>query len=135
MTCAACAGTGHQPLPPQHNHTTIDDETGLPDPAAGRVCRFDDLKRGLEKHRDAAAQERGAAAKAKLVAAYKAELATFTWGTLVMPTLLPGEVGGDAAHVRVCCDKDPFKAPPANFTCDCDGPPYSGPTDTLFGHC
>ena len=29
MTCAACAGTGHQPLPPQHNHTTIDDETGL----------------------------------------------------------------------------------------------------------
>lgn len=76
-----------------------------------------------------------AAAKAKLVSAYKTELATFTRGTLVMPKLLPGEVDGDAAHVRVCCDKDPFKVPPTNFTCDCNGLPYSGPTDAPFGHC
>ena len=67
-----------------------------------------------------------AAAKAKLVSAYKTELATFTRGTLVMPKLLPGEVGGDAAHVRICCDKDPFKVPPTNFTCDCNGTIYEG---------
>jgi arylsulfatase A len=71
------------------------------------------------------------AAKAKLVAAYQTEIATFTRGTLVEPDLLPGEVG---ATVRICCDKDPFKAPPANFSCDCDGSPYSGPTDSPLGY-
>merc|ERR1712070_1261977 len=56
----------------------------------------------------------------KLVSAYKHELATFVHGNLVEPDLLPGERAG----VRVCCDKDPFKPAPANFTCDCNGPPY-----------
>ena len=56
---------------------------------------------------------------------YKQEVATFTHGRLVEPDLLPGEKGG----VRVCCDKDPFKPPPADFTCDCNGPPYKPPGD------
>jgi hypothetical protein len=30
--------------------------------------------------------------------------------------------------------QDPFKAPPANFSCDCDGSPYSGPTDSPLGY-
>jgi hypothetical protein len=63
------------------------------------------------------------AALAKIVAAYKVELATFTYGSLVEPDLLPGEKAG----VRLCCDKDPFKAAPASFTCDCNGAPYSAP--------
>jgi arylsulfatase A-like enzyme len=67
------------------------------------------------------------AAQSKLAAAYKNELATFTWGKLVPPPLLPGETG----TVRICCDKDPFKPAPASFTCDCDGPPYSGPTNAV----
>ena len=29
--------------------------------------------------------------------------------------------------MRLCCDKDPFKLPPATFTCDCNGPPYKAP--------
>mmetsp|Transcript_11035 Transcript_11035/g.22278 ORF Transcript_11035/g.22278 Transcript_11035/m.22278 type:complete len:163 (-) Transcript_11035:176-664(-) len=70
------------------------------------------------------------AAVAKLAAAYRSELSTFTYGTLVEPDLLPGEVD---ATVRVCCDKDPFKPPPDNFTCDCNGPPYSGDTQSPFG--
>ena len=34
----------------------------------------------------------------------------------------------NGATLRVCCDKDPHKPVPANYTCDCDGQPYSGPT-------
>jgi hypothetical protein len=64
------------------------------------------------------------AALAKLVAAYKNEVATFTYGHLIAPTALPGEANG---QVRVCCDKDPFKPPPSNFTCDCNGPPFVKP--------
>jgi len=71
-------------------------------------------------------QEEIADAWAKLVAAYAKELATFTHGVLVTPDLLPGEMNG--ATLRVCCDKDPHKPVPANYTCDCDGQPYSGPT-------
>ena len=58
---------------------------------------------------------------ATLVAAYREEVATFTWGTLVEPKLLPGEVD---TTVRICCDKDPFKAPPPKFSCDCNGAPF-----------
>jgi len=72
-----------------------------------------------------------AAVVTRLAAAYRHELSTFTYGKLVQPDLLPGEVN---ATVRVCCDKDPFKKPPASFSCDCDGPPYSGPSsESLFG--
>jgi len=56
----------------------------------------------------------------KLANAYRKEINTFTWGELVQPDLLPGERN---ATVRICCDKDPFKAPPNNFSCDCDGAP------------
>lgn len=66
----------------------------------------------------------------KLVAAYKKELATFTHGSLVEPDLLPGEKGGE---VRICCDKDPFSPPPANYTCDCNGAPYVKPPDCVVG--
>ena len=40
--------------------------------------------------------------------------------------MLPGEANG---QIRLCCDKDPFKPPPANFTCDCNGAPFSKPPD------
>ena len=63
------------------------------------------------------------AAQVKIVAAVKAEMAAFTYGLLVAPDLLPGELN---STVGVCCDKDPFKAVPANYSCDCDGSPYSG---------
>lgn len=66
----------------------------------------------------------------KLVAAYKKELATFTHGKLVEPDLLPGEKGG---QVRICCDKDPFSPPPANYSCDCNGAPYVKPPDCAVG--
>ena len=61
---------------------------------------------------------------------YKKELATFTHGKLVEPDLLPGEKGGE---VRICCDKDPFSPPPANYTCDCNGAPYTSPPDCYGG--
>jgi len=62
-------------------------------------------------------------AVAKIVAAVKVEMSSFTYGTLVAPDLLPGEINGS---VGICCDKDPFSPPPANFSCDCNGRPYSG---------
>ena len=68
-------------------------------------------------------------ALSNIVAAYKRELATFVHGSLVEPDLLPGEKTGEGFYVRLCCDKDPFKPPPGEFTCDCNGPPYSGPKE------
>ena len=70
-------------------------------------------------------QDEVTAALSKIVDAYHRELATFHHGHLVEPDLLPGEKAG----VRICCDKDPFEAPPANFTCDCNGAPYKKPPD------
>lgn len=71
------------------------------------------------------------AATAKIVAAVKVEMATFTYGILVAPELLPGEQGG--ATLNICCDKDPFKPVPANYSCDCDGRPYSG-SKLVYSH-
>ena len=69
-------------------------------------------------------------AYAKIVAAVKEEMSTFTYGMLVEPDLLPGERN---ATVAVCCDKDPFKPVPAKYTCDCNGSPYTG-TNAAYGH-
>ena len=69
-------------------------------------------------------------ALAKIVAAVKIEMATFTYGRLVAPALLPGEQNN---AVGICCDKDPFKPMPANYSCDCNGRPYTG-SNSAYPH-
>jgi hypothetical protein len=63
------------------------------------------------------------AALAKIVAAWKVEVATFTRSSLISPPLLPGEAC-EGCTVAICCDGDPFSAPTKPPTCDCDGKPY-----------
>lgn len=72
----------------------------------------------------------------RLAAAFRHELATFTYGGvytrvgLIAPDLLPGEVN---ATLRVCCDKDPFAPVPKTYSCDCDGAPFPGGTMVPIG--
>ena len=75
-----------------------------------------------------------ATATARIVAAVKVEMATFTYGMLVAPALLPGE--GEPGHtaVGICCDKDPFKPPPPNYTCDCTGVAAYAGSNGAYGH-
>lgn len=65
-----------------------------------------------------------AAVITKINAAYDHEQATFTWGRLESPPLLPGEAQG---ILGICCDaaKDGGGVPSVkDATCDCNGKPY-----------